>query len=113
MSRTARKKSFENETKEALSEKGITKEKVIVFREDISFKDFNPKSVSSPKVKESGFVLKVKEDEGKEDKIKEHFFACSQCNYISKKEGSFKKHMLTKHKDLMCKECKEMFQSPM
>ena len=59
------------------------------------------------------FFLKVKEDEGKEDKIKEQFFVCSQCNYKSKKEGLFKKHMLTKHKDLICRECKEKFPSPM
>ena len=58
---------------------------MIVFKEDISIKDFNPKSVSSGKVKENGFVLKVKEDEGKEDKIKENFFVCSQCDYKSKK----------------------------
>ena len=86
---------------------------MIVFKEDISIKDFNPKSVSSPKVKESGCDLKLKEDEYKEDKIKKNFFVCSQCNYKSKMEGLFKKHMVTKHKDHMCKECKEKFPSPM
>ena len=64
-------------------------------------------------VKESGCDLKLKEDEYKENKIKENFFVCSQCNYKSKKEGLFKKHMLTKHKDHMCKECNEKFPSSM
>ena len=83
----SQKNSFENETKGGLGEKEIIKEKVTVFKEDISVKDFNPKSVSSPKVKESGYDLKLKEGESKEDKIKENFFVYSQFNYKSKKEG--------------------------
>ena len=45
--------------KKHLKEKKLQKKKVIVFKEDISFKDFNPKRFSSPKVKKLGFVLKV------------------------------------------------------
>ena len=73
------------------------------FKDDISNKGFNPKSASSPKDKN-----KVKKDE-----IKEHFHACSKCNYKSKKEALLKKHMLTKHEDHVCKDCKEKFQSSM
>ena len=74
-----------------------------VLKGDISKKKFNPKSASSPKVKD-----KVKKGEEKE-----LFLTCSKCNYKSKKEALLKKHMLTKHEDHNCKECKEKFQSLM
>ena len=77
-----------NKTKEGLGHQEIVKEKVNDFKEDISDTDFNPKSVSSPKVKDICFVLKVKKDQVKKDEIKvlEHFFACSKCYHKSKRK---------------------------
>ena len=60
---------FLNKTKEGLGHQEMVREKVNDFKEDIYDKDFNPKSVSSPKYKDIGFVVKVKKDEVKKDKI--------------------------------------------
>ena len=97
------KNSSLDTTKEGLGHQESGKENVNVLKGDISKKDFNPKSASSPKVKD-----KVKKGEEKE-----LFFTCSKCNYKSKKEALLKKHMLTKHEDHNCKECQEKFQSLM
>ena len=79
------------------------KEKVNDFKLDIPNEGFNPKITSSP----------TNKDKVKKDKIKEQFMVCSKCSYKSKKEVLLKKHMLTKHKDHTCKECKDKFQSLM
>ena len=92
-----------NKTKKGLGHQENVKEKVNDFKEDIHNEGFNPKVTSSPTDK----------DRVKKDEVKEHFLACSKCSYKSKKEALLKKHMLTKHEDHTCKECKEKFQSLM
>ena len=72
-------------------------------KEDIHNEGFNPKIASSPK----------DNDRVKENKMKEQFLACSKCSYKSIKEDLLKKHMLTKHENYTCKECKDNFQSLM
>ena len=43
--------------------------------------------------------------------MKQIVFSCSECDYVAKKEKFLKKHILTKHQDHICKECKEKFQT--
>jgi hypothetical protein len=82
------------------------KENVVEVKEDISEKDFNPKSSSSPKEKKNHPKNEVKKIKSIED-----LYKCTKCEYRCKKEATLKKHMLTQHQDHACKECKEIFSS--
>ena len=43
--------------------------------------------------------------------IKNDLFKCTMCEYKCKREGTLNKHMLTKHQDHACKECKDICSS--
>ena len=43
--------------------------------------------------------------------MKQSVLSCSEWSYVAKKETFLKKHILTKHQDHICKECKEKFQT--
>ena len=34
-------------------------------------------------------------------------FKCNMCNYECKRESTFKKHIISKHEDHICKECEK------
>ena len=56
-----------------------------------------PNSTSTPKEEKQ----KINKDQNKKDII-----SCKECSYTCKKEESLKKHMITKHDEHQCKECK-------
>ena len=86
------------QTKERFKELGQEGKRIVV-KGVISDNNFKPKICSSPKEKEEGTNLKVKQDGKKKSEIKEVFFACENCDFKSKKEEHLKKHKITKHED--------------
>ena len=51
------------------------------------------------------------EDKATISKMKQSVLNCDECEYVAKKEKFLKKHILTKHQNNVCKECKEKFQT--
>ena len=91
--------------------KGLEDQEIGIDVKDVSENYFNPKSFSSPKVKDNTSQSNVKKDKIKKNEKEKVFFKCAKCEYKSKKEEYLKKHVLTKHEEHACKECKEIFQS--
>ena len=70
------------------------------------------------KVSNVSEIVEKKDVEGIESKakaaiseVKQSVLSCHECDYVAKKEKFLNKHILTKHQDHICKECKEKYQT--
>ena len=72
---------------------------------------FNPNISSSPKVKNTILNKTIKRDKEQKSELTEDLYSCSMCEYKAKKEATLKKHIITKHKDHVCKECNDKLSS--
>ena len=85
-----------------------------LFKDKSQYKSSTPVSekkihtVGTNKQKEYKKVSNVSESV---ESVKQTLFSCHECDYVAKKEKFLNKHILTKHQDHICKECKEKFQT--
>ena len=81
-------------------------EEVIIENSGSNMNSFDDSEIklkcSTPKESQN----KVKKTCSKDDLI-----SCGQCNYKCKKEKTLQKHIVTKHEEHQCKECKEKLPS--
>ena len=68
---------------------------------------FNPTSSSSPKDKDTNKEQEDETDKVMNNEMKENLYSCTKCDYKVKKEATLKRHIITKHEEHVCKECKE------
>ena len=99
-----------NMSSESAKEPSVSK-----FEEDKNIenknKEFNEKCSSS--FKDDNMVLSSTPKDSKEvvkdGSKKEELLDCQHCSYKCKKETTLEKHMITKHQEHPCKECKKKF----
>ena len=64
-------------------------------------------SFNTNDIKDTCSTPKEEKEEDLKVQNKEGLLSCTLCKYTCKKETSIKKHMVTKHDEHQCKECKE------
>ena len=105
--------TLENEIKEL---KKTSSSKHIKEKEDITDKVYLTENYFASKVSFNNDEINEKcstpkkikcNEKEKEGHSEEEMLTCNKCKYTCKKETTLKNHILTKHKEHQCKECKE------